>query len=135
MDYMHDLKDLLCAELEDSAEKVKKAGKMSMGDLEVIDKLTHSLKSIKTVMSMEEEEGYSANSSYAYDNGNSNRGGSSYRGGNSYRGRRRDSMGRYSQAGYSRNDLSDKMRMLMDEAPDEHTRSEIQRMIEKLENV
>ena len=34
MHYMHDLKDLLCAELEDYAEKGKKSGKMSMGDLE-----------------------------------------------------------------------------------------------------
>ena len=31
MHYMHDLKDLLCAELEDYAEKGKKSGKMSMG--------------------------------------------------------------------------------------------------------
>ena len=33
MHYMHDLKDLLCAELEDYAEKGKKSGKMSRATL------------------------------------------------------------------------------------------------------
>ena len=44
-------------------------------------------------------------------------------------------MGRYSgERGYSRSDLSDKLRDLMDEAPDDRTRQEIHRMVEKLEN-
>lgn len=44
-------------------------------------------------------------------------------------------MGRYSgERGYSRNDLADKMRELMEDAPDEHTKREIQRMVDKLEN-
>ena len=54
----------------------------------------------------------------------------SYRGG-SYK---RDRMGRYSgERGYSRNDLADKMRDLMRDAPDDRTRQEMQRMIEKLD--
>ena len=83
---MHDLKDLLCAELEDYAENGKKSGKMSMGDLESIHKLTDTVKNILKIDMLEEESGYSE------------RGGSSYARG---RGRyaKRDSMGRYSSRG------------------------------------
>ena len=46
MYFMHNLKDLLCAELEDYAENGKKSGKMSMGDLDSIHKLTDTVKNI-----------------------------------------------------------------------------------------
>jgi len=58
----------------------------------------------------------------------------SYNRGGSYA-RKRDGMGRYSgERGYSRNNLADKMRELMMDAPDDRTRQEMQRMVEKLEN-
>ena len=107
MHYMHDLKDLLCAELEDYAEKGKKSGKMSMGDLESIHKLTDTVKNILKIDTLTEEMGYSEDGHYmgegriygtSYESGYSERGGSSYARG---RGRyaRRDSMGRYSRDG------------------------------------
>ena len=107
MHYMHDLKDLLCAELEDYAENGKKSGKMSMGDLESIHKLTDTVKNILKIDMLEEESGYSEDGHYmgegriygtSYESGYSERGGSSYARG---RGRyaRRDSMGRYSRDG------------------------------------
>ena len=107
MDYMHDLKDLLCAELEDFAEKGKKSGKMSMGDLESIHKLTDTVKNILKIDTLTEELGYSEDGHYmgegriygtSYESGYSERGGSSYARG---RGRyaKRDSMGRYSSRG------------------------------------
>lgn len=107
MHYMHDLKDLLCAELEDYAEKGKKSGKMSMGDLESIHKLTDTVKNILKIDMLEEESGYSEDGHYmgegriygtSYESGYSERGGSSYARG---RGRyaKRDSMGRYSRDG------------------------------------
>ena len=107
MHYMHDLKDLLCAELEDYAEKGKKSGKMSMGDLESIHKLTDTVKNIMKIDVLKEEAGYSEDGTYmgegriygtSYESGYSERGGSSYARG---RGRyaRRDSMGRYSRDG------------------------------------
>ena len=109
MHYMHDLKDLLCAELEDYAEKGKKSGKMSMGDLESIHKLTDTVKNILKIDMLEEESGYSEDGHYmgegriygtSYESGYSERGGSSYARG---RGRyaKRDSMGRYSSRGGS----------------------------------
>ena len=107
MHYMHDLKDLLCAELEDYAEKGKKSGKMSMGDLESIHKLTDTVKNILKINMLEEDGGYSEDGHYmgegriygtSYESGYSERGGSSYARG---RGRyaKRDSMGRYSSRG------------------------------------
>ena len=113
MHYMHNLKDLLCSELEDFAEKGKKSGKMSMGDLESIHKLTDTVKNILKIDMLEEEGGYSEDGHYmgegriygtSYESGYSDRGGSSYARG---RGRyaKRDSMGRYSRDdGYMRRD-------------------------------
>lgn len=103
--------DIVSDQIRDITRKIKNSG-MSSGDLETIDKLTHTLKSIKGVLKMMDEGEYSG-----YHDG-------------SYR--RRDSMGRY-ERGYSRNDLADKMRELMGDAPDDHTRQEIRRMVEKLE--
>ena len=107
MHYMHDLKDLLCAELEDYAENGKKSGKMSMGDLESIHKLTDTVKNILKIDLMESEEGYYEDGHYmgegriygtSYDDGMHREGGYSYARG---RGRyaKRDSMGRYSRDG------------------------------------
>lgn len=135
MDIMKDL-EMLCDVLSDKlAEKTRKVknGGMSDGDLETIDKLTHALASVKKIMAfMEDEEGYSGNWPEGSYRGSyrSSYGGSYARG----RNQRRDSMGRYSgERGYSRNDLADKMRDLMTDAPDDRTRQEIQRMIDKLE--
>lgn len=139
MDYTKDLHELcesLSEQLADVTRRVRKNG-MSSGDLETIEKLTHSLKSVKSVIAMTEgEEGYSGY--YPYMGGPYRDGGSYTDGGSYARGRmnaRRDSMGRYSgERGYSRNDLADKMRELMDEAPDDRTRQEIRRLVEKMEN-
>lgn len=106
MHYMHDLKDLLCAELEDYAEKGKKSEKMSMGDLESIHKLTDTVKNILKIDMLEDESGYSEDGHYmgegriygtSYDDGMRRDGGYSYARGRRYA--RRDSMGRYSRDG------------------------------------
>ena len=131
MDYTKDFENLceiLSEQIKDLTRKVRNGG-MSGSDLEQLDKLTHSLKSIKAIIAMTEDEGYSGHypimGGYGYD-------GRSYARG---RNARRDSMGRYSgERGYSRNDLADKMRELMADAPDDRTRMEIQRLVEKMEN-
>lgn len=114
MHYMHDLKDLLCAELEDYAENGKKSGKMSMGDLDSIHKLTDTVKNILKIDMLENETGYSEDGAYmgegriygtSYDNDMRRGVGYSYSRG---RGRyaKRDSMGRYSRDdGYMRRDV------------------------------
>lgn len=129
MKELYDLKEMLCKELKEYGEK----GEMTAGTLDVVDKLAHTVKNLDKIIEVYEDEGYSGHYPYymggSYDDGMNRNG--SYRG-RSYAGRRnarRDSMGRYSREG-----LADKMRDLMDEAPDERTRQEIQRMIEKFEN-
>ena len=113
MHYMHDLKDLLCAELKDYAEKGKRSGELSKADVEVIDTVLNSVKNIYKIDKYKEEtEGYSEDGTYmgegriygtSYESGYSERGGSSYARG---RGRyaKRDSMGRYSSRGMSYDD-------------------------------
>lgn len=156
MKELYDLCETIENEISEANEKIKKAGgKLSAGDVDYIDKLTHTMKSIKSVMSMmeeDEDDEYSSMYPYGYRGGRSYRGGS-YRsedgmmggdGGRSYardgRGRgsnaRRDSMGRYSSRmdGYSRHgDVVESLREVMEEAPDDRTRMEIQRLIEKME--
>lgn len=144
MDYMNDLHELcetISREIGEANEKIRNAGgKLSPGDVDYIDKLTHTLKSIKATIAMveaEDEDGYS-NRSYP-DMGGSyrySREGGSYRGGSYARGRnaRRDSMGRYSrERGYSRDEgMAEELRGLMQEAP-EHIKRDLQRVVEKIE--
>ena len=145
MDYakdLHELCETLSREIGETNEKIRKAGgKLSAGDLEYVDKLTHALKSVKaTIAMMDEEDGYSGRYPYwmggSYDDGmNNNR---------SMRGRsyaqRRDSRGRYSntysQDGYSRDGgMIEELRELMQDAPDERTKQEFQRFISKIESM
>lgn len=72
-DFM-DLKKMLCKELEE----VKNTKSLGMAEIEIIDKLTHSIKSICKII--EDEEGgysgysqgyYSRNGRYSRDDGNS----------------------------------------------------------------
>lgn len=145
---MKDLEELcttLSRALNQSNEKIRSAGgKVSGADMEYIQRLTHSLKSVKSVMAMEEaandmDDGYNERGySRGYDRGGSYR--SSYNDGYSMaRGRmnaRRDSMGRYSRGedGYSRGgNMVDELRSLMMDAPDDQTRQEMQRLISKIE--
>ena len=132
LETLHDLCEVISRELEDANEKIRKAGgKISAGDLEYIDKLTHSLKSIKTTIAMmeaEDEDGYSNRGYMPY-----------YGGGMSYAGRmnaKRDSMGRYSRnRGYSYAEdmeaTKDEMRELAQKMPEEHRRK-IERALDDL---
>ena len=70
MKAMEDLRDMLCDELHNITEQ----GEITSGSLEVIDKLTHSIKSIDTILAMEEagyakERGYSKYDGGWYDEG------------------------------------------------------------------
>lgn len=133
MDYMHDLKEKLCDELEEIAHKPE----MGAGDLEIIHKLTDTIKNLDKI-EMLEDGGYSQAGDWEADM----RG--TYGRGSSYRGRKRDSMGRYSRegrggrGGYSRHDakeaMMEQMEMLMDQAGSEREREAIRRCMGQLEN-
>lgn len=147
---MHGICEKLTEEISEMNKKMdKNGGKMSAGDLEALDKLTHALKSVKTTLAMEEyddDRSGDYRGSYARSD---NRGGGSYRGGSyeqggSYargRGRyaKRDSMGRYSsEYGYSRDEAMDDMandiREAMPTMP-EPLRKEAERFLMKLEQM
>ena len=126
MDSYYDLKKMLCKELDEVSQKKN----LSAGDLEVVDKLTHSIKSLMYIMDMENNEhgGYSS-------------------------ARRRDSMGRYADGMYY-DDYSDsrysgrrysrdegkthmihEFEKLMDNATTQEERDIIQSAISKLRNM
>ena len=121
--------------INEANEKLRSAsGELTGGDLSYIDTLSHALKSLRTIMAME-ESGYSHDMGYS---GDYPAHGGRYYPGSSYareRNPRRDSMGRYSRRGYSRggDDVVDQLRDVMDSATDEKARQEIQRLITRLE--
>lgn len=126
---MHELYNYACDELIELERKAADKG-LSASELEYADKLTELKKNILKI-DMLEDEGYSAE--YRDDRGRSNR----YDGG-SYAGRRyarRDTMGRYSRRGYSRanDEIVGQLHEMMESAPDEHVRSEIKKLIDKME--
>lgn len=133
MEYMYELKDKLCKELDEIARKPE----MGAGDLEIIHKLTDTIKNLDKI-EMLEDGGYSQAGDWEADM----RG--TYGRGSSYRGRKRDSMGRYSRegrdgrGGYSRHDakeaMMEQMEMLMDQAGSEREREAIRRCMGQLEN-
>lgn len=142
MHEMYKLKDMLCEELE----KITKKGELSAGSLDAVDKLTHSIKSIDTIIAMDEyseNDGMSYEGSYARGRGG-NRGGGN-RGNSNARSQRRDSMGRYSRnnsyrgsygGGYSREEEMDNLKMelqgLLEEAESEEERKMIRKWIKQV---
>ena len=142
---LHELCGELMDELRKVNEKIRKGGGMSAGDLEAVDKLAHSIKSIKTTIAMMEadEDGYSGYMPRWYPYSYADGMGGNMGGGNSYaRGRgsnaKRDSMGRYSSRGYSYADgldsMIEEMRGMMSDLPAEK-QQKVQRIISEMERV
>lgn len=158
LDTLYSVCELLNRELAEYDEKVRRAGgKMSAGDLDVIDTLTHAIKSAKTTIAMIESK-----DKYSYENGgssnarsnrsrensnegsyeNSYEGSSNFYGGMMYPGRAferggrpdnapRDSMGRYSRD-EAEDDLMDKLREYMQQVDEPAKKQEIKRFMKKL---
>lgn len=150
---MHKLIEYVCEELE-SLEKKAAKGSMSAAEIEYADKLASLKKNLlkgdmlyDEVMEDGEYSGNMGGMSYQRGGRGGNRGGGSYDDGMRYargdgrgRGRnaRRDSMGRYSsERGYSRDgqEMADQLRDLMEDAPDESVRKDIERLMRKVEQM
>ena len=133
MHELYQLKEMLCKELEEYGRK----GEVTANTLEIVDKLAHAVKNIGKIIEMYEEE-----DEYSMDGGNTYRGsmrGYSRRGG---RGGNRGGRGSYDDGNrnyYSRDGRSDmmvdKLEDLMEDAPDERTRQEIQRLVTKMQGM
>lgn len=151
---MHKLIEYACDKLDELEKKAEK-GNLSMAETEYAEVLSSLKKNLlkgdilyDEVMEMDGE--YSGAMRPMSDMGGTYRGGSYNRnrdGGMSYargdgrgRGRnaKRDSMGRYSsERGYSRDDhdMADKLRDLMEDARDESTRRDIEKLLRKVEQM
>lgn len=152
---LYELCETVNKEIADANQKIRSSGgKLSAGDVDYLDKLTHMAKSIKTTIAMMESEEDGGNYSNHYwpmpygrsyasggnrGGGNSNRGNSYARGGRG--GRNNNPMGRnqYSrEGGYSyadgMEDLLTEMREMMDDMP-EPKRREIERFVNKMESM
>lgn len=145
---MHKLIEYICGELEDLERKSEKEG-LSMAEVQYGDTLAHFKKNLLKSEEMMGEDEYSmAGGSYedSYARRGQSRRSGRYMSGGSYRsyarGRgsnaRRDNMGRYSREdGYSMasEDMVDELRELMQDAPDEQTRKEFQKFIQRIESM
>lgn len=141
MEKLHELKEKLWAELDELAEKRE----MGAGDLEVVHKLTDTIKNIDKICMLEEEGGYSEavdGGDYGRGSSYANRGKHYVRGHYSRDGRRNDGMGDYSsrrdsRSRYSRADgrseMMEHIEMAMDAATPEDKET-IKRFMRQLEN-
>lgn len=142
MQKMEELREMLCEELD----KITKKGELSAGSLDIVDKLTHSIKSIDTIMAME-EAGYSNEGGYSNARGRGSNAkrdsmgrysrnymydGGSYEGGSSYEG---DSYGGYSnrrgRRGYSRDEAMDELKEHLHQMKNMVQDEESKRMVDK----
>lgn len=128
---MHKLCEYIDKELEELEHKAGVGQKLSAGEIQYGDMLAHFKKSLLTNDAM---EGYDDE----YSNDNRAMRGNSYRyydGNSMARGRtgnvRRDSMGRYSRDD-ALDDMVDELEELMEKAPDEQTKKEFRRFINKV---
>lgn len=152
---LYELCEVLSREIEDQTQKVIKGG-MDQGSLEIIDKLTHALKSVKTTLAMEEAQqggyqayraggGYNASGGYnahdryyAYPNSSEYGAGGYGEGGynegygeGGYGRRGRNSMGRYTAEGAN---LGEELQKLIQKAPTPQIRMDMEHLMQKINN-
>lgn len=147
---MDKLIEYVCDELKELEKKADKDGKLSMAEIQYADTLAHMKKNLLKGEEMYEDE-YSMARGGGGGRGGSSRAGS-YRGGSyegsyegggysgeSYargrgRGARRDSMGRYSSEGYSRDggEFMEDLQELMQSAPNERVRQKLHSIMSEM---
>ncbi len=115
---MHDIKKLKEMLMEELAE-YGKGKELTMGSLDMVVKLAHATKNLCKIIESGEEEEYSRADGVGGEGSYRGMYRGSYRGsyadeGGSYR-RRRDSMGRYSRDGYSREEKEDELHEIVNQ--------------------
>ena len=138
----------LCEILEKELSTLTKKGDIDKESLELIDKLTHALKSVKTIVAMEDasydngmSRDYSRRNSYdrynrSYDNSYDGSYDSSYAYRDGRRGRDADNDGRYNESRYSRDNAKDrimkKLEMLKDDSMNMEDRQQIEKLLHEM---
>ena len=139
---LSEMKETVAGEIAEANRRIQQnGGNLNTADIEIIDKLTHSMKSLATTCAMLEAEENNYSNGYApYYSGRDvredwtgysrdNRTGGSY-GGPYMRRYSRENKNMYN--GYSRNgDTMEHLRAMYDDAPDEQTRMEIRQLMNK----
>lgn len=129
MNALYNLRDMLCGELENIVSN-------SQGNipLDIVDKVTHSLKSVETIIAMKEG---SNNNNNSY--GNSYRNYNSYGGNNSYAGNygRRNYNRSYMNRSYgdSKEEMMSELHEMMNEAKSDQERQAFQQFINQMQNM
>ena len=116
MKELYELKDMLLDKLKEYSKK----GDLTASTLDVVDKLSHAAKNVCKLIEDVESEG-------SYSRGHRQQ---PYYEDHSYA-RRRDNTGRYSRGDSMMHELHE----LMESAPDDKTRQEFQRFIQKMEHM
>lgn len=127
MHELYNLKEMLCRELADYG----KDGGLSLSSLGTIDTLAHACKNVCKIIESKEDEPYSRRGG-SYRDGGYSRDGYYYDDGHSYR-RGRDRMGRFTSRDAS--EMSRRLREMMEEAPDESVKREIERLADRMESM
>ena len=136
---MHKLYEYICDELKDIEKKAEK-GSLSMQEIQYADTLAHLKKNLMKADEMMEDEygeysmAYYPMTSYAEEGGM--RRGRIMGGRRSYA-PRRDTMGRYSRTGYSmaNEDTINELHEVMNDTHNEGIKSEIKKLIDKIERM
>lgn len=142
---LYDMKETVGHKIAQANKKIKaNGGDIANDDVDIVDKLSHSIKSLVTTCAMleaEEDGGYNEryapmwNPGISYGHmGRETRENYSRDGGGNNGGYSRNRYSRENRNGYSRTgDMMDQLRQMMDEAPDETTRMEIRKLMDKME--
>lgn len=118
------LENMICEQLE----RITNKDDINASTLDMIDKLTHSIKSIKRIMSEHEDGGCSRTGTYMMRGDYNN-----YDRDSSYRRGRRDRMGRYSRDGYNDHESTiSELEELHRSVKDEKERDIIKKCIEMM---
>lgn len=112
MHAIHDLREMLCAELAEYGKK----DHLNQTELDIVDKLAHATKNLDKILAV--EDGCTMDE-YSASRGRMNA--------------KRDSMGRYSSRMYPGNSAIDEIRSMMDEEHDENKRRRYYNILQNLE--
>ena len=123
---VYDLKETVGHKIAQANKKIRSnGGDIENDDVDIVDKLSHSIKSLVTTCAMLEAEvvgGYSGRYARAYNPGIT------------YAREGHDGYSRENRNGYSRTgSMTEQLRQMMDEAPDEMTRMEIRKLMDKMD--
>ena len=139
---VHKLIEYIDDTMQEYEDKVARGGDLSSKDVECLKDLAKTKMAILTNEAMEDSDGGYSNRYYSRDDGISYGSGRTYYNGGRYsrdgRGRgtyaKRDSMGRYSRD-EANEEIINRLHEVMNDAPNEQTKQEIRKLINKMENM